>query len=231
VRGCSHPHGPHAGAGERRERKKCKIRLTHGKTGHTMPRTHHNTAAFERGTPACRRRPLRHAGLATLALRKLNRQSAGVPAALVSLTARGAGVSCCMTAVSETGSLALHSEAAHSHAGMCPAGSNAKLPGSRVCERLQTTVAPSSTVNFAGHSPDGEKLHASRTHPGFTPWTAVPRSGMLKKGPNGPFGLRGASHLCLPKRDGSLCASPRALPHAMPDMNAGPCAAWSGLAQ
>jgi hypothetical protein len=131
VRGCSHPHGPHAGAGERRERKKCKIRLTHGEAGHTMPRTHHNTAAFERGTPSCRRRPLRHAGLATLALRKLNRQSTGVPAALASRTARRVGVSCRMTAVSETGSLALHSEAANYPAGMCPAWSIAKLPGRR----------------------------------------------------------------------------------------------------
>ena len=196
-----------------------------------MPRTHHNPAACERGTPSCRRRPLRHEGLATLALRKLNRQSTGVPAARASLPARRAGVSCRMTSVSETGSLALHSEAAHYQAGMCPAWSNAKLPGRRVFERLQTTVSPSSKVNFAGHSPDGEKFHASRTHPGFTPWTAVPRLGMLKKGPNGPFGLRGASQLCLPKRDGSLCASPRSLPHAMPYMNAGPRAAWSGLAQ
>ena len=42
-------------------------------------------SSFERGTSACRRRPLRHEGLATLALRKLNRQPAGVPAALASL--------------------------------------------------------------------------------------------------------------------------------------------------
>jgi hypothetical protein len=51
-----------------------------------MPRTHHSTAAVKRGTPSCRRRPLGHEGLATLALRKLNRQLPGVPAALVSLT-------------------------------------------------------------------------------------------------------------------------------------------------
>jgi len=42
-------------------------------------------SSFERGTSACWRRPLRHEGLATLALRKLNRQPAGVPAALASL--------------------------------------------------------------------------------------------------------------------------------------------------
>jgi hypothetical protein len=131
VRGCSHPHGPHVGAGERRERKKCKRRLTHGEAGHTMPRTHHNPAACERGTPACRRRPLRHTGLATLALRKLNRQTPGVPAARASLPARRAGVSCRRTAVSETGSLALHSAAANSHAGLCPAWSHANRPGRR----------------------------------------------------------------------------------------------------
>ena len=43
-----------------------------------MPRTHQSTAAFERGTPSCRRRPLGHEELATLALRPLNRQPAGV---------------------------------------------------------------------------------------------------------------------------------------------------------
>jgi hypothetical protein len=114
-----------------------KRRLTHGEAGHTMPRTHHNPAACERGTPSCRRRPLRHEGLATLALRKLNRQSAGVPAARASLPARGAGVSCRMTSVSETGSLALHSDAAHYQAGMCPAWSNAKLPGRRGTARMK----------------------------------------------------------------------------------------------
>jgi hypothetical protein len=102
-----------------------------------MPRTHHNTAAFERGTPSRRRRPLRHEGLATLALRKLNRQSAGVPAALASLPARGAGLSCRMTSVSETGSLALHSEAANYQADRCPAWSNAKLPGRRGTARMK----------------------------------------------------------------------------------------------
>jgi hypothetical protein len=83
VRDCSHTH---AGAGEAGKRKKWAIALTPAAGRRTMPHTHQSTAAFERGTPACRRRPLRHEGLATLALRKLNRQPAGVPAALASRT-------------------------------------------------------------------------------------------------------------------------------------------------
>ena len=59
--------------------------LTPAAATRTMPRTRHHTIAFERGTPACPRRPLGHAELATLALRKLNRQPAGVSAALASL--------------------------------------------------------------------------------------------------------------------------------------------------
>jgi hypothetical protein len=51
-----------------------------------MPRTHYSIATFERGTPSCQRRPLGHEGLVTLALRQLNRQPAGVPAALAPLT-------------------------------------------------------------------------------------------------------------------------------------------------
>jgi hypothetical protein len=46
-------------------------------------------AACESGTPSCRRRPLGHEGLATLALRKLNRQPSGVPLSLTILP-RGA---------------------------------------------------------------------------------------------------------------------------------------------
>jgi hypothetical protein len=50
-------------------------------------------AACESGTPSCRRRPLGHEGLATLALRKLNRQPSGVPLSLTILP-RGARRHC-----------------------------------------------------------------------------------------------------------------------------------------
>src|SRR5262249_20730458 len=78
----SHTHTEACQGGKRKE---CKKGLTPAAARRTMPRTRHHPGAFKRGTPACPRRPLRHEGLATLALRKLNRQPAGVPAALASL--------------------------------------------------------------------------------------------------------------------------------------------------
>ena len=57
-----------------------KIGLTRAQARRTIPPAHNRArAALESGTPSCRRRPLRHEGLATLALRKLNRQPSGVP--------------------------------------------------------------------------------------------------------------------------------------------------------
>jgi hypothetical protein len=76
----------HAEACQGGECTTCTKGLTPAAATRTMPRTRHHTIAFERGTPACPRRPLGHAELATLALRTLNRQPAGVPAALTSRT-------------------------------------------------------------------------------------------------------------------------------------------------
>jgi hypothetical protein len=99
--GCSHPasrEGLYASAGPRAPggAHKGKKGLTPAAARRTMPRTYQNTAACERGTPACRRRPLRLAGLATLALRPLTRQPTGVPATLapVPLAARDALAAC-----------------------------------------------------------------------------------------------------------------------------------------
>ena len=72
----------HAKEGSEQNAKKG---LTPAAAACTMPRTPQHTATFERGTPSYRRRPLGHEELATLALRTLNRQPAGVPTALASL--------------------------------------------------------------------------------------------------------------------------------------------------
>jgi hypothetical protein len=67
-----------------------RIWLTPAEARRTMLPTHPQApAACESGTPSCRRRPLGHEGLATLALRKLNRQPSGVPLSLTILP-RGA---------------------------------------------------------------------------------------------------------------------------------------------
>jgi len=108
----------HAGLYARGNAKRTKKGLTPAAASRTMPRTHHHFTACERGTPACRRRPLTPARLATLALRQLNRQPAGVPAALASSPLAERGI-VCLSSVSEPEYHALHSVAAKYHAGMC----------------------------------------------------------------------------------------------------------------
>jgi hypothetical protein len=97
--------------------QRAKKGLTPAAVTCTMPPTHHHTATFERGTPSYRRRPLGHEELATLALRKLNRQPAGVPAVLASLHSES-GVILPVTSVSATGCRALYRLAANYQAGM-----------------------------------------------------------------------------------------------------------------
>ena len=75
-----------------------------------MPRTHQSTAPFERGTPSCRRRPLRYEGAGDLGPAKAESSARWRARRSGIIDPRGAGFSCPVTAVSETGRRAVYTK-------------------------------------------------------------------------------------------------------------------------